>query len=333
MSDGAELFEPPQLGLFGESRPASAPADDPALHALAAALPRSVRLGTSSWTFPGWSGLVYTRRYGNRARFVRESLREYAAHPLFRSVGIDRSFYGPLSPGELEHYRALLSEAPGFRALMKVWREVAARKIDGRFNPRFLDVEAFRAHVLDPALGSFRDHLGPLVIEISPERGPVNPRGFCKRVDTFLSALPTDEVAIAFELRDERLMTREYLEVLARRGAAHVFNYWSAMPTLGAQLARVRGALGALPGRVQVARLMIPPGQRYAELKEAYDPFDRLVAPQPAMRVDALTLVEAALEDSQELYLIANNKAEGSSPLTLRAIAEAWAARGASASR
>ena len=85
------------------------------LEALAARLPSFVRLGTSSWTFPGWAGLVYQRRYRNQSVFARESLAEYATHPLFRTVGIDRSFYGPLREEELRRYASQLP--PGFRWL------------------------------------------------------------------------------------------------------------------------------------------------------------------------------------------------------------------------
>ena len=31
------------------------------LRSLAGSLPRSLRMGTSSWSFPGWRGIVYSR--------------------------------------------------------------------------------------------------------------------------------------------------------------------------------------------------------------------------------------------------------------------------------
>ena len=51
-------------------------------------------------------------------------------------------------------------------------------------------------------------------------------------------------------------------------------------------------------------------------------PFDRLVEPQPAMREDVCTLIEEAGRRGYEVFVIVNNKAEGSSPLTVRALAE-----------
>ena len=42
----------------------TAPAPDPAeLTRLRAAIPAGVRFGTSTWNYPGWRGLVYSRDY------------------------------------------------------------------------------------------------------------------------------------------------------------------------------------------------------------------------------------------------------------------------------
>lgn len=76
---------------------------------LGARLDPHLHMGTSSWSFPGWKGLVYKNDYGESA-LARHGLTAYAAHPLFRSVGLDRAFYQPLS---VEEYTALA--APGAR--------------------------------------------------------------------------------------------------------------------------------------------------------------------------------------------------------------------------
>ena len=63
--------------------------------AIAARLPRGVFFGTSTWSFPGWAGIVYSRR-ATTAELAREGLAEYARHPLLTTVGIDRGYYGPI---------------------------------------------------------------------------------------------------------------------------------------------------------------------------------------------------------------------------------------------
>ncbi len=124
-----EHDEDAQLDLFGAA-PRRAPVDPNARwRELAARLPPHVRLGTSSWTFPGWATLVYHRRYPTQKSFVQESLAEYVRFPLFRTVGIDRSYYGPIPANELAALRAQMPE--GFRAVMKVWQGITTLQFRG----------------------------------------------------------------------------------------------------------------------------------------------------------------------------------------------------------
>ena len=308
-----------QIPLFDDPLPAP----DPRLTELAGALPVHLRFGTSSWTFEGWKGLVYRRTYGSKRAFVKESLREYARFPLFRCTGVDRSFYGPPTREEWAAYAAMVPE--GFRFCTKVWSGVTARIVDDEPNPRFLDPRAFVELVLIPLAEGLGDALGPLIVELPPAPHRTEPRAFADAIALFLRDLPKD-CRYAFEIREPQLLTPRYLDVLrGHPGASHLFNFHTRMPTIGEQLDR-----GALMGDTAVARLMIPPGKRYGDLQQAYAPFDRIVAPQPGMRDDVVRLVEETGRRGMEVFVIANNKAEGSSPRTVIALAERLTSRGAS---
>jgi len=63
----------------------------PSLLELAATLPPKLRLGTSSWHYPGWVNLVWDRDYP-AALLPRQGLSAYAKHPLFRTLSLDRTF-------------------------------------------------------------------------------------------------------------------------------------------------------------------------------------------------------------------------------------------------
>lgn len=317
----------PQLGLFDQADDdgdGSEGEEQRALESLRERLPSRLRLGTSSWTFPGWAGLVYHKRYANQKVFLRDSLGEYAAHPLMRTVGIDRGYYTPVPREDLEAYARQLPN--GFRAAMKVWQKVTMPGYPrhprygadaGKLNPSFLDPELFAEAVHEPVRAAFSEHMGPWIVEVPPSPTPLDPSWFCEKLDAFLDRAPRD-FPYAVEIRDRKLLTPEYAKTLQRHGASHVFNYWSRMPSLSAQM-RVEGLL---EGPLLVSRLLLPPGGRYGELKEAYAPFDRIVSPQPEMRQDLVRLVQAALDRDKECYVLVNNKAEGSSPLTVRALAE-----------
>lgn len=311
-----------QLGLFGEAAPGALPETE-ADARRAARLPDRILLGPSTWTFPGWEGIVYPRGI-TRDDLLERGLGLAARFLLFRTVGIDRSYYAPLEEGELARYAKELP--PGYPCVMKAWSGITTM-IDARSgvaNPRFFDVAALEEHVLRPVARVFRDHAGPIVFQLAPipTRDMPHPDAFADRLDRFLVQLPT-ALPYAVEIRNRELFTRSYLDVLARHGVAHVLNLWERMPPIGRQLA----VPGVLTAPFVVARLSLPPGQRYEERREAFAPFDRIVLPDEAARDDVAALAEACIARRKQLFVTVNNKVEGSSPLTIRALVDRILAR------
>jgi uncharacterized protein YecE (DUF72 family) len=308
-----------QLGLFSASAPVVSGAARDA--ELAARLPGHVFFGTSSWTFPGWAGIVYEGKPSER--WLKQSgLGEYARYPLFRSVGIDRSYYRPLDAATLRDYGSQLPR--GFRCVLKVYRLLTsfADPETGADNPAFLSPQVFESEVVAPLLAEFREHVAGLVLTFPPATGArFSSADFAARLRRFLDAAARD-FPIAVELRSRQLLTPRYLEVLQSAGASHVFNYWEDMPEIAEQLELA----GVEAGPLCIARLLIPPGRRYEDRKNELRPFDKLVDPQPRMRADVVRLSQACQAAGKVLFVIVNNKAEGSSPLTIRALAEAMAA-------
>lgn len=286
--------------------------------ALAARRPPHVFIGTSSWTFPGWKGIVYPGA-PTMDELVAHGLETYARHPLFNTVGIDRSYYAPLSSQDLAGYGRQLPA--DFQCVMKVWNRVCSY-VDPRTrapNPDFLNPTLFRDEVLTPALASFKPHLGPLLFQMLPlGRGELLAAPlFNAKLDRFFAEVPHGP-AYAVELRNAEWLTPGYLQVLARHGVAHVFNHWERMPSLGEQLAHD----GTLTAPFSVCRLLLPQGVGYETAREAFAPFDRIQAKDDAMRADVLKLIEATRRSQRSVWIIVNNKAEGSSPLTVRALLE-----------
>ena len=150
---------------------AEGPFDPEELHSLREAIPPLIRFGTSSWNYPGWQGLVYHKKYP-KSGAVPKMLAEYAEFPLFTTVGIDASFYRPLTPGTYKSYREALP--PGFTCVQKVWNRITIHTFTGHQdggtagekNPDFLNAELCINEVIGPALEQFAGHLGPFVFEI-----------------------------------------------------------------------------------------------------------------------------------------------------------------------
>lgn len=309
-----------QLDLFGGALDAidRVPLAFDAERELLTRVPDHVRFGTSSWTFRGWGGLVYPVGT-TEDELVDHGLELYARCPLFRTVGIDRSYYAPLDRPTLAAYAEELPD--GFRCVMKIWNEItsAVHPKTREPNPNFLNVDLLMSDVLEPILDSFAAHAGPLVFEMPPLRSNeiFSPRQFADKLHAFFSRLPK-ELSYAVELRNREHFSHVYLDALREHGVAHVLSYWERMPEIGEQL-DVRGVLTA---PFVVSRLLIPPGLRYEERKQELAPFDRVIDPRESMRSDIERLAKACELLGKVLFVIVNNKAEGSSPLTIRALAE-----------
>ena len=321
---------PGQLSLFNEEpKPAAAPAEPVDLApvyaeaaAIAARLPAGVHFGTSSWSFPGWRGIVYSRE-ASTAALARDGLREYAAHPLLTTVGVDRSYYAPVPEEDLVRYAAQLPT--GFLACFKAPSSVTSsvtfdpgartRSIP---NPTFMSAERLVEELIEPCARSFAAHTGPFILEFppSPRSAPIAVSAFTGQLDALLALLPR-RFEYAVEIRDRALLTPLYAKVLARHGVAHVYNYWSFMP-MPLEQARV-----VPPGQAPftVVRLLLKPGTTYEAQREVFRPFNRIVERDDEMRRQVARFVRHAAANRRRAYVLVNNKAEGSSPLTVMALA------------
>lgn len=309
-----------QLGLFGPAEaPGVAPAPvSPDVTSLAGRMPARIRMGTSSWSFPGWAGLVW----GGRATaevLSREGLPAYARHPLLRAVGIDRTYYAPLSAEAFAGHAAQVPD--DFRFLVKASqlctfpvRREGPRPGGAGPNPRFLDASFARDAVVAPAVEGLGPRLGALLFQFPPlpRAETRDPARFAARLAAFLGALPPGP-PYAVEIRDAALLHPDYAAALAEAGASHGFTVHPTMPPLEVQA--VTAPVERQP--VLVVRWMLGHGRGYEEARDLYAPFDRLAAPDPESRASVAELVRRAVRAGKQGLVIVNNKAEGSSPLSI----------------
>jgi uncharacterized protein YecE (DUF72 family) len=290
------------------------------LRALATALPDTLRMGTSSWSFPGWRGIVYDGAE-TASSLARDGLRQYAKHPLLRTVGLDRSYYAPVPEEDLRRYADQLPA--DFLCCIKAPAAVTAfvmkKSPKPQPNPDFLSAARFIEEMIVPFQRWFAPHTGPFIFQFAPlpARASLDPAAFAEMLDSFFDRLPR-EAEYAVEIRDRSLLSDAYRRVLERNGVVHVCNYWSAMPMPGEQADVVVPPSSPFT----MVRLLMRPGTRYEQQRETMAPFNRIVQQDEHMRRDVASLLARAAGRGQRAFLLVNNKAEGSSPLTIEAIAE-----------
>lgn len=286
---------------------------------------RHVRFGTSSWAYEGWRSLVYQQPYP-KSRFTKDALAEYAAYtydgaPLFRTVGIDHTFYRPATSSQSAHYASLVPA--DFHFCSKVWEELTIPAYAnlprygskaGTRNPRFLDAGAFQELVLSPSIEGLGHHAGPFIFEF--QRSGLDSKTFLTALDEFLSKLPKGP-RYAVEIRNPTILGDRYRDTLAAHGVSHVYNHWTAMPPL---LEQHRSLGNQFTAGFALLRLLTPLGLEHAKAVERYQPYDRIVVAQPRMRKESVELIAQAVSEGRAPYVLANNRAEGCAPLTIQAL-------------
>jgi uncharacterized protein YecE (DUF72 family) len=309
---------------------------------LAAAMPRHIRLGTSSWSYPGWRGLVY-RDGAPPGRLARQGLAAYCDFPLFRTVGIDHTFYTPPNADELAR---LAAQTPAdFRFVAKAHQivtrpfadeegqtfgDTAALAAAGRPNPRFLDAAFATDAVVAPTLAGLQEKAGVVLLQFPPldltDRGPhAGAAGFIDALGDFLSRLPRPpRTFIAVEVRNRQVLSPEhaarYAAALHAGRAVHCFVSQPALPTVAEQarvLTEAGAPLSSFPG--VFIRWLLHHRMTEAEGRVRYDPFNRIVDADEPTRTQIARLAGSTTSPT---FITVTNVAEGSAPLSIVRLAE-----------
>ena len=315
-----------------------APQPQAAHLALAAALPQSLRLGTSSWSYPGWAGMVWEGDYAETV-LSRHGLGAYARHPLLRAVSLDRAFYRPLSRLQ---YAACAAQVPDdFRFVVKapsMVTDALVRDEDGRgmkLNPLFLDPLVAVQEFVQPALEGLGPKLGALVFQLSP----LPPRllndlpQVLQRLRALLLALPAlqpqaPDGVTAVEVRDGALASLALADLLRDCRATYCLGLHAKMPLLQDQLPLLRRLWpGPLVCRWNLN--LVHGGYGYEDAQRQYSPYDRIIDPDPVTRQRLAQVIAGTVSRGQNAFVTVSNHAEGCAPLSVELLAQAVLLRSA----
>ena len=305
---------------------------------LARRLPDGVHLGTSSWSFPGWRGLVWAGTPDGDF-LAREGLGAYTAHPLLNLVGVDRSFYRPVPTKDWQRYHdqacpkaAFLVKGPQSAVWARFPDHPRWGSQRGQDNADILNAQ----HIMDTTLAPMCRRLPGrrlvLVLQLPPQSldSLGGERRFAERLQQCMSELASSarktqlntgkQVILAVAPRTSGGLGSAYVRALEDSGATHCVAVHPTMPSVQAQHLAV---LQHLPRRPFVARWMLGVPLPYARAKARYAPFDRIVDADPRVRRALARRIREAVRSAGGLAFVAiNNKAEGSAPLTIVGLAE-----------
>jgi uncharacterized protein YecE (DUF72 family) len=314
----------PQASLFALPPPQLEPASATREHVeLGRALPSSIALGAMTWAYPGWKGVVYAPGVADKL-LAAHGLTAYAKHPLLRIAEIDRTYYEPLSS---DAFRELAAQVPDhFRFFVKAHEDCTVLRFPtharygkkrGQDNPRFLDAAYASSAVVAPIVHGLGEKLGAILFQFPPQ-DVGDARAFARSLGRFLAQLPKGPT-YAVELRNPELLTAEYAAMLAAVGAIHCHNAWTVMPVV---LAQAR-CIPPVARRPLLIRWLLRRGDTFEDARARYAPFDRLVSEDLETRGMIAALAAKAHAHDVPVFVLVDNKAEGSAPESIVRLARA----------
>ena len=279
-----------------------------------------LRIGTCSWRFPSWHGLVYSAPKGINY------LQEYAEQ--YDTVEVDRWFWslfgedsvGLPQPADVDEYRRSVPDdfiftvkAPNSVTLTHFYKKTKADPLVE--NPYFLSLSLFRTFLsrLEP-LG---ETLGPVMFQfeyLNRKKMP-SQSDFQERFQTFTAELPADH-QYGLEIRNNNYLNESLFEFMARNSLIPVLlqGYW--MPSITDLYAQWQSLIHRHD--TVVIRLLGP--DRQGIEKQTGKQWDRIVAPKDDELTAIVKMIETLLARGLTVYLNVNNHYEGSAPRTIERV-------------
>ncbi|MGO9308352.1 MAG: DUF72 domain-containing protein [Spirochaetia bacterium] len=271
-----------------------------------------LRIGTCSWKYPSWKGLVYSKATGV------DYLAEYATR--YDTVEVDQWFWNLPEPATAAQYASVTPA--DFRFTIKLPNTISLThfykkkgETSPRPNPEFLSVTLFQDVLA--RLEPLHAKIGILMLQFeylnAQKMG--SQEEFLARLGAFVSAVPRT-LPLAIEPRNPFWINRRYFEFLAERQLSHVFLQGYYMPSMFEAWGRYRGLVR---GPV-VVRLHGP--DREGIERETGEHWDQIVAPKDEELARLVRMMEDMRDRSLTVYLNVNNHYEGSAPRTIERLRE-----------
>ncbi len=277
-----------------------------------------LRLGTCSWKYDTWKGLIYDAGKSYRPD---DYLADYARY--FNTVEIDQWFWS-LFPGGVrlpetavaKRYAASVPDdfvftvkAPNAVTLTHYYDRESSGPVRGQPNPYFLDGTFWR-EFLD-RIEPLRPKLGPIMFQfeyLNRQKMP-SKEAFFERFGNFIARAP-EGYQYAVEIRNPNYLAPAFFDFLAKHKLGFVYLEGYYMPRIGDLLDRFQ------PVTAPFSVIRLHGGDRADIEAETGGIWNAVISPKPDRIEDAVRIVRHNRRSKVLTYLNLNNHFEGSAPLT-----------------
>lgn len=276
----------------------------------------AIRIGTSSWKFRGWEGIVYHEDYRSQIEFERNCLREYGVR--FSTVSVDATYYD--WPREA-YMRRLLDQLPeSFLLCLKVTNQITMPdfprhprwgNMAGLPNPNFLSAEKFLQDFWQP-LAFMKEKISSVILEFSAGGLQLD-----QRFTNFMQLIPR-EIPLTIEFRDPELWNDSLFAPVRESGHMVALHSYTALPELQWQWKRIQAA-GILESSAHpiLVRSLLPAYREKSRSMDQMDPYNEVIDPQPEILKDIKSIINDARQKKRAANVILGNCLEGSAPKSI----------------
>ena len=274
-----------------------------------------LRIGTCSWKYDSWKGLVYSPVAG------QDMLQEYAQK--YHTVEIDQWFWALHGPDKLtlplphvvkQYVQSVPAsfkftiKAANSLTLTHFYRKSADQPLVP--NPHFLSTELYAQfiHCLQP----MHPMIGVLMFQFEylNKQKQASQQIFQDTFHTFLKGIDRT-IPLGIEIRNPNWLNLSFLEFLHKNELYMVFLQGYYMPTIFPLYKKFKSYFQ----KTVVIRLH-GPDRSFIEKKSAGQ-WNSILAPKDAELPQIVAMVDELLDSNVNVYLNVNNHYEGSAPLTI----------------
>jgi uncharacterized protein YecE (DUF72 family) len=277
-----------------------------------------IRIGTCSWKYDSWHGLIYTSTNKN------SYLREYSAR--FTTVEIDQWFWSLFPPDKVvlpqsSVIKAYTGDVPDdFKFTVKIPNSITlthfyrkSRNEDLLENPHFLSIDIMN-RFLDK-LEPMADKIGILMFQFEylNKQKMTSLHHFIDQTTPFFGALHK-RFKYGLEIRNPNWLNRDYFNFIRDTGVSPVFLQGYYMPDIRPVYERFKDNI-----TTPVVIRLHGPGRSEIEEKSGGN-WDRLLEPKDDELAEITHIIREMDARKLEVYVNVNNHYEGSAPLTIEKI-------------
>jgi uncharacterized protein YecE (DUF72 family) len=281
-------------------------------------LSMKLRIGTCSWKYDSWRGLVYSDAAG--PNYLQEYARKYD------TVEVDQWFWCMFGADKVVlPQREVVAEyarsvPDGFRFAVKLPNAITMThfrqetKADPLVsNPHFLSLDVLRAFL--DRLAPMREKLGPLMFQFGylNKQKMASQAEFLEKLDAFVRQLPSG-YTWCIEPRNPNYLNDRYFAFLRERGLAHVFLQGYYMPPIFGICEKFAGELAD-----DVVIRLHGPDREGMEERTGRD-WSKIAEPRDADLAALASMLKALKARRRTVWVLVNNHFEGCAPLTIERI-------------